>query len=88
MRQYFDQLDGYEASDVYNMVMGEIEKPMIEVVLEECGQNQSKAAQLLGLSRSTLRKKLAEYDIRTSGWEASRLRNMAKLALRAKLIRP
>ena len=75
MRQYFNQLDGYEASEVYTMVMGEVEKPMIEIVLEQCGQNQSKTARILGLSRSTLRKKLADYDIRTSGW-ASRPKNL------------
>jgi len=76
MRQYFNQLDGYEASEIYTMVMNEVEKPMIEVVLEQCEQNQSRAAIMLGLSRSTLRKKLADYDIRTSGWAASRLKNL------------
>lgn len=61
--QYFNQLDGYEASDLYAMVIGEVEKPLIETVLEQCGQNQSKAAMMLGLSRSTLRKKIVSYGI-------------------------
>lgn len=63
LRQYFNQLDGYEVTDLYGMVIGEVEKPLIEAVLEQCGQNQSKAAQMLGLSRSTLRKKISFYSI-------------------------
>ena len=61
--QYFNQLDGYEATNLYALVIGEVEKPLIETVLERCGQNQSKAAQMLGLSRSTLRKKISTYGI-------------------------
>lgn len=60
---YFDRLDGAEVSGLYAMVIGEVEKPLIETVLEQCGHNQSKAAQVLGLSRSTLRKKMTQYGI-------------------------
>ncbi|MGI9210912.1 MAG: helix-turn-helix domain-containing protein, partial [Methylococcaceae bacterium] len=45
------------------MVMSEVEKPLIEAVLEQCGQNQCRTAEMLGLSRSTLRKKIAQYGI-------------------------
>lgn len=58
MKQYFHDLDGEAPSNVYDMVLMNIEKPMIEVVLNHCGGNQTKAAELLGLNRNTLRKKM------------------------------
>jgi Fis family transcriptional regulator len=60
---YFSQLKGHDAVDLYNMVMSEVEKPLLESVLTYCGHNQSKAAKTLGLSRSTLRKKLEFYGL-------------------------
>lgn len=63
LRNYFLRLDGHETTGLYAMVIGEVEKPLIETVLEQCGHNQSKAAQVLGLSRSTLRKKMIQYGI-------------------------
>ncbi|HYE35075.1 helix-turn-helix domain-containing protein [Methylocaldum sp.] len=63
LRRYFAQLDGHEATDLYTMVISEVEKPLIETVLEQCGHNQSKAALVLGVSRSTLRKKMLQYGI-------------------------
>jgi Fis family transcriptional regulator len=45
------------------MVIREVEKPLIEAVLKHCGQNQTKASKVLGLSRSTLRKKVELYDL-------------------------
>ena len=63
MRAYFARLDGHEATNLYAMVLDEVEKPLIETVLEQCGHNQSKAAQVLGLSRSTLRKKMTQHGI-------------------------
>jgi Fis family transcriptional regulator len=63
MRTYFARLDGHEVTNLYAMVLNEVEKPLIETVLEQCGHNQSKAAQVLGLSRSTLRKKMTQHGI-------------------------
>jgi Fis family transcriptional regulator len=60
---YFAQLKGHDTADLYNLVLSEVEKPLFETVLAECGHNQSKAAKMLGLSRSTLRKKLAVYGL-------------------------
>lgn len=60
---YFAQLKGHDAADLYTMVMSEVEKPLLESVLAYCGHNQSKAAKALGLSRSTLRKKLEYYGL-------------------------
>ena len=60
---YFDQLDGTAPNDLHQLVIQQVEHPLFEVVMEYTGGNQSKAAMLLGISRSTLRKKLALYEI-------------------------
>lgn len=61
--QYLQQLHGHEVVDLYSMVMAEVEKPLLQATLEFSGHNQSKAAKALGLSRSTLRKKMDLYDL-------------------------
>jgi Fis family transcriptional regulator len=63
LRNYFDHLDGHEATDVYQMVLSEVEAPLLEVVLEYTRDNQSRAAEVLGLNRGTLRKKLKQYNL-------------------------
>ena len=63
MKQYFKDLDGECPCDVYDMVLVNIEKPMLEVVLSHVEGNQTKAAELLGLNRNTLRKKLQQHGI-------------------------
>lgn len=60
---YFAQLNGHTAADLYNMVISEVEKPLLETTLRQSGYNQTKAAKALGLSRSTLRKKLDQHGI-------------------------
>lgn len=60
---YLQQLDGVEMSDLYAMVMREVEAPMLEAVLEYARGNQSKAAHVLGMNRGTLRKKIKLYDL-------------------------
>ena len=60
---YLQQLDGVELSDLYAMVMREVEAPMLEAVLEHAHNNQSKAAQILGMNRGTLRKKLKLHGL-------------------------
>ncbi|MBM4199850.1 MAG: Fis family transcriptional regulator [Gammaproteobacteria bacterium] len=61
--QYLRALDGYVANGLYEMVIQEVERPMLEAVLIYCGHNQSKAAQVLGMSRSTLRKKMSQHGL-------------------------
>jgi Fis family transcriptional regulator len=61
--EYFAQLDGTEPSDLYQMVMAQAEQPLLERVMQHTGGNQTRAAQLLGISRATLRKKLALYNL-------------------------
>ena len=60
---YFRQLNGHQASDLYRMVLSEVELPLLETVMREVEGNQSRAAAVLGISRSTLRKKLALYNL-------------------------
>ena len=63
LAHYFEQLDGTAPNDLYLLVMQQVEQPLFEVVMRHTGGNQSKAAALLGISRSTLRKKLALHEI-------------------------
>lgn len=63
LEQYFTDLDGESAHNVYEMVMRTVEKPVLEVVMQHTGQNQSQAANILGINRNTLRKKLADHGL-------------------------
>lgn len=60
---YFSQLSDHDAVDLHALVISEVEKPLLEAALEHSGHNQTKTAKVLGLSRSTLRKKLEHYGI-------------------------
>lgn len=61
--EYFKDLDGQPPHAVYDMVLHCMEKPLLEYVLNRAGGNQSKAAEILGLNRNTLRKKLQQHNI-------------------------
>lgn len=63
MEQYFRDLDGEAPAAIYDMVLACVEKPLIEVVLAHTQGNQTRAAELLGLNRNTLRKKMKSYDL-------------------------
>ena len=63
MQDYFAQLGDQPISNLYDMVLAEIEPPLLRSVLDRTNGNQSKAALLLTMSRSTLRKKLIQYGI-------------------------
>ncbi|MBT8139285.1 MAG: DNA-binding transcriptional regulator Fis [Gammaproteobacteria bacterium] len=63
MANYFKHLDGQPVSDVYQMVLSEVEAPLLEQVMKYVRNNQTKAAHLLGLNRGTLRKKLKQYGL-------------------------
>ena len=60
---YFKDLRGIEPDGLYDMLVNAVEKPMLEVVMAQADQNQSRAAQWLGLNRNTLRKKLLEHKL-------------------------
>jgi len=63
IRRYLYELDGTQPHDMYEMVLKQIEQPLLEAVLEHTKGNQSKAAEYLGLNRGTLRKKLRSYNL-------------------------
>ena len=64
MDAYFRDLDGERPAAIYDMVICSVEKPLIETVLARVDGNQTQAAQLLGLNRNTLRKKMKAYGIK------------------------
>ncbi len=61
--QYFASLNGERPADLYDLVLGEIEKPLFKAVMAYTGGNQSEAAGILGINRGTLRKKLKTYSL-------------------------
>ena len=64
MKRYFNQLDEKNIPiDVYQLVLNEIEPPLLNTVMMFSNNNQSKAARILGLNRTTLRNKLKKYNI-------------------------
>lgn len=63
MKRYFAHLDGGDVSDLHAMVMAEVEAPLLASVLEYAQGNQTRAAEILGLNRGTLRKKLKHYGL-------------------------
>ena len=63
VNQYFDDLNGEQPSNLYNMVLNEIEKPFLSVVMERVEGNQTRASEVLGINRNTLRKKLKTHSI-------------------------
>jgi Fis family transcriptional regulator len=63
VRDYLDKLDGQMGSDVYQMVLSEVEAPLLEEIMRYTRNNQTRASQMLGLNRGTLRKKLKQYGM-------------------------
>ena len=63
LEQYFKMLNGHTPCDLYKLVIEEVELPLMETVMEHAKQNQTQAAAMLGINRSTLRKKLKAFDL-------------------------
>jgi len=61
--QYFATLNGDRPGDLYDLVIGEVERPLFEAVMDYTQGNQSQAACILGINRGTLRKKLKTYSL-------------------------
>jgi len=63
LEAYFRDLRGTEPDGIYDMMVRVVEKPLLQVVMEQAEHNQSRAAVWLGLNRNTLRKKLTEHQL-------------------------
>jgi len=63
IRRYLYELDGTQPHDMYDLVLRQVEQPLLEAILEHTKGNQAKAAEYLGLNRGTLRKKLRTYNL-------------------------
>ena len=60
---YLSQLEEQSAKDLYDLVLSETEKGLLKAIMHKSANNQSKAANMLGLARGTLSKKLKEYQL-------------------------
>jgi Fis family transcriptional regulator len=63
LKNYLAQLDGAPKTEVYQLVLSEVEAPLLEQVMKYTRNNQTRASTMLGLNRGTLRKKLKQYDL-------------------------
>lgn len=63
LQVYFANLNGESPNDLYDLVIGEVERPLFKAVMEFTDGNQSQAACILGINRGTLRKKLKTYSL-------------------------
>ena len=63
LNEYFKSLNGDRPGDLYDLVIGEVERPLFKAVLDYTQGNQSQAAGILGINRGTLRKKLRTYSL-------------------------
>ncbi|MBK4734717.1 Fis family transcriptional regulator [Noviherbaspirillum pedocola] len=63
LEKYFKDLGEQQPSNVYDMVVATVEKPILEAVMARAAGNQSQAAEMLGINRNTLRKKLQQHGL-------------------------
>ena len=61
--RYFRDLDGYEPADLHELIMSQVEKPLIESVIDNTRGNLTRAAQVLGVNRGTLRNRMQKYGL-------------------------
>jgi Fis family transcriptional regulator, factor for inversion stimulation protein len=66
LNEYIERLDGEPADNLYDLVIGSVEKTLIVDIMARTKNNQSEAASMLGINRNTLRAKLDKYKIKTS----------------------
>ena len=59
---FLEHMDGHECTDLYDLVLQQVEKPLLDCVMQNCADNQSRAAKVLGISRGTHRSKLKRYE--------------------------
>ena len=64
IKQYVGAMDEKNNGHLHELIIGGIEKPLVEIVLKETNGNQTQAANILGINRNTLRAKITEYGIK------------------------
>ncbi len=62
-KQYLDDMGSTPPDNLYQVMMAEVERPLIRTVLDHTGGNQSRAAELLGITRATLRNRIQRYGL-------------------------
>ena len=63
LRNYLSQLGEQDVNDLYELVLAEVEQPMLDMIMQYTRGNQTRAANMLGINRGTLRKKLKKYGM-------------------------
>ena len=63
IKSYLSKLDGEDVSEVYELVLAEVEQPLLDMIMQHTRGNQTRAANMLGINRGTLRKKLKKYGM-------------------------
>ena len=63
LNRYFRDLEGEKPDAIHEMVMSNVERALLEFILNKAGGNQTAAAEMLGINRNTLRRKLTEYRL-------------------------
>ena len=63
LNRYFRDLDGEMPTGIHDMVLKTVERSMLEVVMHHAEGNQTVAAEMLGINRNTLRRKLSEHEL-------------------------
>lgn len=63
LKNYFSQLNGQDVNDLYELVLAEVEQPLLDMVMQHTRGNQTRAALMMGINRGTLRKKLKKYGM-------------------------
>jgi len=63
VKEYVGHMDGHKNGHLFDLIVGGVEKPLVEIVLDKTKGNQTQAANILGINRNTLRKKIKDYEI-------------------------
>jgi DNA-binding protein Fis len=63
VKEYVGHMDGQKNGHLFDLIVGGVEKPLVEIVLDKTKGNQTQAANILGINRNTLRKKIKDYEI-------------------------
>ncbi len=63
LKNYLTQLNDQNVDDLYELVLAEVEQPLLDTIMQHTRGNQTRAANMMGINRGTLRKKLKKYGM-------------------------